>query len=96
MEDNLFNFSEESDVKISASLVHKENIVKQDDCLVEAIQIIRITNGVMGKRRDILDTIKVEGAKMTYERALRVAKYKAKMLGNCMVIEKLERIVQSY
>jgi hypothetical protein len=33
---------------------------------------------------------------MTYERALKIAKHKAKILGNCMVVEKIERIIGSY
>lgn len=62
----------------------------------EAVQIVRIVKGVMGSRRDIIDTIKVDGAKMTYERAMRVAKMKAEKIGNCLVIEKLERVVKYY
>jgi hypothetical protein len=62
----------------------------------EAIQIVRIVKSVMTNRRDIIDTIKIDGAKMTYERALKIARMKAERIGNCMVIEKLERIVLSY
>jgi len=64
--------------------------------MCEAIQIVKIVKGVMGSRREIIDTIKVDGAKMTYERALKNAKMKAERIGNCIVIEKLERIVSSY
>jgi hypothetical protein len=62
----------------------------------EALQIVKIVKGVMGSRREIIDTIKIDGAKMTYERALKIAKMKAERIGNCIVIEKLERIILSY
>jgi hypothetical protein len=59
----------------------------------EAVQIVRLVKTIMTTRRDIIDTIKVDGAKMTYERALKIAKMKAEKIGNCLIIEKLERVV---
>lgn len=71
---------------------------KNDDYTIvcEAIQIVRVVKGVMGSRREFIDTIKVDGSNMTYERAKKIAKAKAEKIGNCMVIEKLERIIQAY
>lgn len=62
----------------------------------EAIQILRVIKSVMGSRRECIDTIKIDGAKMTYERAMKIAKMKAEKIGNCMVVEKLERLVECY
>lgn len=67
-----------------------------DSLIVEAIQIVKNVKTTMGNRREIIDTIKVDYPKMTYERALKIAKYKANMLGNCFIVEKCERIVQGY
>jgi len=73
------------------------NTKRDETCMVEAIQIVRIVKAtVASKKREVLDTIKVEYPKMTYERALKIAKFKAEKLGNCMVVEKLERIVGTY
>lgn len=70
----------------------------QDETLiVEAVQIVRMVRSSSGNRtREVLDTIKVSYPSMTYERALKIARHKAKMLGNCMVVEKIERIVDGY
>lgn len=74
-----------------------ENKPLQDETLiVEAIQIVRLSRTTMGNKREVLDTIKVSYPTMTYERALKNASHKAKMLGNCMVVEKIERIVAAY
>jgi len=59
----------------------------------EAIQIIRLVKSVMTTRREIIDTIKINGASMTYERAMKIAKMKAQKIGNCLVVEKLERVI---
>lgn len=65
--------------------------------VVEAIQIVRfIRTAMSSKRREVLDTIVVSYPAMTYERALKIAKHKAKMLGNCMVVEKIERVIDSF
>lgn len=70
---------------------------KSDDGLIiEAIQIARNVKTTMGKRREIIDTIKVDYASMTYERALKIAKHKAKMIGNCFIVEKCERVIEGY
>lgn len=69
---------------------------KDYSLLVEAIQIVRISMTTVGKRREVLDTIVVSYPSMTYERALKIAKHKAKMIGNCMVVEKIERVVDSF
>lgn len=75
----------------------KKNEPSEDTSLVcEAIQIVKMVKSVMQTRREIVDTIKIDGSKMTYERALRVAKAKAQAIGNCMVVEKLERVVIMY
>lgn len=73
-----------------------ESSVKRDDLFVEAIQIVRLEKTTMGTRRNILDTIVIKGAEMTYERALKIARFKASKLGNCMVIEKMERVLEQY
>lgn len=73
-----------------------ESSVKRDDLFVEALQIVRVERTTMGTRRNILDTIVVKGAEMTYERALKIARFKASKLGNCMVVEKLERVLEQY
>ncbi len=74
----------------------KEQNVQTENLFVEAIQIVRIERTTMGTRRHIIDTIVVKGAEMTYERALKIAKFKASKIGNCMVVEKLERILEQY
>jgi hypothetical protein len=79
----------------TVNAISKEK-VNDISVVCEAIQIVRIVKSVMTNRRDIIDTIKIDGAKMTYERALKIARMKAERIGNCMVIEKLERIVLSY
>lgn len=89
---DLFGLELEQQVQIS----NAENGGSDVSLACEAIQIVRIVKTTMGKRRDILDTIKIDGARMTYERALKVAKMKASTLGNCMVVEKLERIVKVF
>jgi hypothetical protein len=76
--------------------VSKNETINDISVVCEAIQIIRLVKTVMTTRRDVIDTIKVDGAKMTYERALRIAKMKAEKVGNCMVVEKLERVIVSY
>lgn len=76
--------------------VSKSEKINDISVVCEAIQIIRIVKSVMTTRREIIDTIKIDGAKMTYERALKIAKMKAEKVGNCMVVEKLERVISSY
>lgn len=73
-----------------------EQSVQTENLFVEALQIVRIERTTMGTRRNILDTIVVKGAEMTYERALKIARFKASKLGNCMVVEKLERVLEQY
>lgn len=76
--------------------VSKNEKINDISVVCEAIQIIRLVKSVMTTRREIIDTIKIDGAKMTYERALKIAKMKAEKVGNCMVVEKLERVISSY
>jgi hypothetical protein len=86
-------FAEDTKPKIeqeSRKPLHDETLV------VEAVQIVRVVKKTVGKSREVLDTIKVTYPSMTYERALKIAKHKAKILGNCMVVEKIERIIGSY
>ena len=65
--------------------------------MVEAVQVVRMVKGTVSQtRREIIDTFVVSYPKMTYERALKLAHTKARILGNCVVIEKLERIVGGY
>ena len=74
----------------------KQEEKKEDFATVEAIQVIRVIKGTVGKRREVVDTFLVSYPSMTYERASRLAHAKARILGNCMVVEKLERIVGGY
>lgn len=75
----------------------KPEPTKDESLSVEAIQIVRfVRNTVGGKRREVIDTIVVSYPQMTYERALKIAKHKAGLIGNCMVVEKIERVVGSY
>lgn len=90
---NCDNSELEKTIQPKASSFEKQN---DDSVIVEALQIARNVKTTMGTRREIIDTIKVEYPKMTYERALKIAKHKAKLLGNCYVVEKLERIVEGY
>lgn len=70
---------------------------RDETIVVEAIQVVRMVKSVNGVRsREVLDTIKVTYPSMTYERALKIANHKARILGNCMVIEKCERILDGY
>jgi len=85
-----------SDMETSDIAVSKKETINDISVVCEAIQIVRLVKSVMTTRRDIIDTIKVDGAKMTYERALKIAKMKAEKVGNCMVVEKLERVIASY
>ena len=85
------SYMETSDIAVS-----KKETINDISVVCEAIQIVRLVKSVMTTRRDIIDTIKVDGAKMTYERALKIAKMKAEKVGNCMVVEKLERVIASY
>ena len=75
--------------------VEKTKQVENNDIslVCEAIQIIRLVKSVMTTRREIIDTIKINGASMTYERAMKIAKMKAQKIGNCLVVEKLERVI---
>jgi hypothetical protein len=88
---DLFGSEMETEVKVS-----KPNLYDDLSVVCEAIQIIRLKKSVMTTHREVIDTIKIDGAKMTYERALKITKFKAQKLGNCMVIEKFERINCSY
>lgn len=74
----------------------KQIVAEETTIVCEAIQILRVIKSVMGSRRECIDTIKIDGAKMTYERAMKIAKMKAEKIGNCMVVEKLERLVECY
>lgn len=98
MSNNLFDFTnEESESSLKLTESVKESVEITNDCFIEAIQVIRIVKGVVSKtRREILATIMIDGAKMTYERAKRVAKYKANLFGNCMVVEKMERVTSTH
>lgn len=65
--------------------------------VVEAVQIVRLVKTASGRKsRNVIDTIVVSYPSMTYERALKIAKHKARMIGNCMVVEKMERVVECY
>ena len=75
--------------------VSKNETINDISVVCEAVQIVRLVKSVMTTRREIIDTIKVDGAKMTYEGAMRIAKMKAEKVGNCMVVEKLERVIAS-
>ena len=95
--DNLFDFTESSSTEETKISKVSESLEITNDCFIEAIQLIRIVKGTISKtRREILNTILIDGSKMTYERAKRVAKYKANLLGNCMVVEKMERVISTY
>lgn len=85
-----------SEMETTQIAVSKNETIDDISVVCEAIQIVRLVKSVMTTRRDIIDTIKVDGAKMTYERALKIAKMKAEKVGNCMVVEKLERVIASY
>lgn len=90
---DLMNF----DAQEKIQSVSKKSEANDDISLVcEAIQLVRLVKSVMTTRREIIDTIKIDGSKMTYERAMRVAKLKAEKIGNCMVIEKMERVAYIY
>lgn len=90
-------FADDEEISSTPSKTNRqEQETMRSDTFVEALQIVRIEKGVMGRRRNIIDTIVVNGAQMTYERALKIAKHKASTLGNCMVVEKLERIIEEY
>jgi len=95
MENSFDLFGSDIQETNTINAISKEK-VNDISVVCEAIQIVRIVKSVMTNRRDIIDTIKIDGAKMTYERALKIARMKAERIGNCMVIEKLERIVLSY
>lgn len=90
---DLFSCGLNTEKPVSIPTGHTNNDIS---LVCEAIQIIKMVKTVMQTRREIIDTIKIDGAKMTYERALRVANSKAKAIGNCMVVEKLERVVSAY
>ena len=85
-----------SEMETTQIAVSKNETINDISVVCEAIQIVRLVKSVMTTRREIIDTIKVDGAKMTYERAMRIAKMKAEKVGNCMVVEKLERVIASY
>ena len=85
-----------SDMETADIAVSKKETINDISVVCEAIQIVRLVKSVMTTRREIIDTIKIDGAKMTYERALKIAKMKAEKVGNCMVVEKLERVISSY
>lgn len=86
-----------SDTTSPRTEARKPEPTKDESLSVEAIQIVRfIRNTVGGKRREVIDTIVVSYPQMTYERALKIAKHKAGLIGNCMVVEKIERVVGSY
>lgn len=85
---DLFGSKMESEVKVSNTKT-LENL----SLMCEVIQVVKMVKSVMTTHREIIDTIKIDGAKMTYERALKIAKFKASKIGNCMVVEKFERVV---
>lgn len=81
---------------VATSETKKQVTITDSSLVCEAIQILRVLKSVMGNRRECIDTIKIDGAKMTYERAMKIAKAKAEKIGNCMVVEKLERVIVTY
>jgi len=85
-----------SEMETTQIAVSKKETINDISVVCEAIQIVRLVKSVMTTRREIIDTIKIDGAKMTYERAMKIAKMKAEKVGNCMVVEKLERVIVSY
>jgi len=93
---DLFGEESEYDKIIKSKKVVEEERKVDESLICEAVQIIRIVKGTMTNRREVIDTYVISGGQMTYERAMKIATYKAKMLKNCMVIEKLERVIQSY
>ena len=73
---------------------HREEIVTLD-YHIEAYQIVRIKKMTVGSpKREVVDTIYVRhgNVELAKERAL----CKANAIGNCMVVEKSEKIVESY
>lgn len=73
------------------------NNSKDESIQVEAIQICRnVKSVVSGKKREVIDTIVVSYPKMTYERALKIARHKAQMIKNCYIVEKCERVLEGY
>lgn len=79
--------------ELQSEVVSTKKTSEELSLMCEAVQVIRMKKGVMTTHREIIDTIKIDGAKMTYERALKIAKFKAQKLGNCMVVEKFERVI---
>lgn len=82
-------------VNDEAEKKEKETVAEQLPYQVEAFQIIRIRKSGTGElRREVLDTI------MVYKGQVDIAKskaiYKAKRLGNCMVMMKMEQSVGVY
>lgn len=89
-----FNIYEEDDEQSGQTATKPK---RDENVVVEAIQIVRFVKSTVGrKQRDVIDNIKVSYPSMTYERALKIAKFKAEKLGNCIVVEKLERIIGNY
>lgn len=84
---NIFDFVNEEIKVENEKLQHHQ---------VEAYQIIRLKRQTVGtiSRREIIDTFMVEHGNP--ELALRKARYKAERIGNCMVVEKCERVVNTY
>lgn len=89
--DNSFDIFADDEIKQTEKLPKAQ---ADETLVVEALQVVRVVKQTVGKsRREVLDTILVSYPTMTYERALKIAKHKAKVIGNCMVIEKLERVI---
>lgn len=94
LEDGFDIFSEETERQIGQT---NQTAEMQPSTIVEALQVVRIGKSASGHRtREVLDTIKVSYPSMTYERALKIALHKGKILGNCMVVEKLEKLVATF
>ena len=82
---------------LSETSTPKVEKVTDASLIVQEIHIARRIKTTVGYRRDILDIIKIdERGGMSYERAIKIAKHKAGVLKNCMVVEKLERVVCTY
>ena len=82
-------------VNQEAEQKEKETVAEQLPYQVEAFQIIRVRKSGSGElRREILDTIMVYKGQV--EVAQNKAIYKAKKLGNCMVMMKMEQSIGVY
>lgn len=80
----------------TATEKEKNEIAPAKEYVIEAYQIVRIIPNAQigGKRREVIDTLTVKNGNV--ELTERNAKSKASKIGNCIVMAKMEMVIETF